>query len=156
MGCGPTMIKNAQLPKPYKNRHTIIVFLANPGGDVRGSSLAPIFSAPTRTIRKFPNFQSQTCLGSTKCARAEISTSNIAKSSRFGSTLGVLHNNKGVPRGILGILIKESVMWLMSYDLNLWSLSNSIYSLSYVVNNDFLVCKLKNWVLRKLIGVAIA
>ena len=44
MSAPVTMIKNAQLPKPYKNRHTTIVFPANAGGDVRGSSLSTRFS----------------------------------------------------------------------------------------------------------------
>ena len=157
------MIKNAQLCEFYQNRHTTIIITANPGGDVRGSSLALVlapkkwlFSAPTRTIRKFPNFLTQTCLGSTKRARAEGSMISINKSKVFDSTLGGAPQNKGVPRGILGILIKGYGLWWRSYVLNMNWFLKSIYSLSYVVNNDFLVRKLKNWVLRISRGEVIA
>ena len=102
MSAPVTMIKNAQLPKPYKNRHTTIVFQANPGGDVRGSSLALVlapktsfFSALTRTIRKFPSFLFRTCLGSTKRARAESSMISINKSKVFDSTLGGAPQQQG-------------------------------------------------------------
>ena len=95
MSAQVAMIKNAQLPEISKNRHTTIIIPANAGGDVRGSSLAHVlapkkwlFSAPTRTIRKFPNFPGKTCLGSTKRARAEGSMISINKSKVFDSTLG--------------------------------------------------------------------
>ena len=96
------MIKNAQLCEFYQNRHTTIIITANPGGDVRGSSLAHIlapktsfFSAPTRTIRKFPNFRLRTCLGPTKRARAESSMISINKSKVFDSTLGGAPQQQG-------------------------------------------------------------